>query len=119
MLVEEAKALARRWVLEEGQHLAGFCGAYVAGSVNWLPGDAELPATSDLDVHVVLEEPGSLKPGKFIYHGVLREAASTCTAGPSMLECMRESRQSQLSGGCHRWQRRDRTAGSSRPIARW
>ncbi len=48
MRVKEAKALARQWVLEEGQHLAGFYGAYVAGSVSWLTDDADLPATSDL-----------------------------------------------------------------------
>ncbi|MGN6757437.1 MAG: hypothetical protein ACTHMJ_13730, partial [Thermomicrobiales bacterium] len=42
----------------------------------WLPGDAALPATSDVDVMVVLttaDPPG--KPGKFRYGGVLLEVS--------------------------------------------
>ena len=72
MLVREAKAAGRRWVLEKGRETPGCTGAYFSGSVNWLDDDAALPATSDVDVHLVLEEPGSaLKPGTFVYGGAL------------------------------------------------
>jgi len=41
-----------------------------------MAGDAEVPATSDLDVYVVLDDPGeALKPGKFIYDGALLEGS--------------------------------------------
>src|SRR5438034_10164895 len=74
MLVRQAKTVAREWVLEEGRHLPGFYGAYYAGSTNWLPDDATLPAASDLDVNVVLTGPHPPpKGGKFIYRGVLLE----------------------------------------------
>ena len=79
MLVRDARAVARRWVLEEGRRTPGFCGAYVGGSANWLPADAPIPPTSDLDVYLVLEgaegAEGAPKPGKFLYHGVLLEVS--------------------------------------------
>ena len=76
MLVGEVKALARKWVMEEGRLTPGFIGAYIAGSANYLPDDAPQPATSDLDTMVVLEDPGNaLKPGKFVYQGALLEAS--------------------------------------------
>ena len=43
MRVDAAKAIARHWVLREEAWLPGFLGAYFAGSVNWLPDDADLP----------------------------------------------------------------------------
>ena len=76
MLVKEAKAAARQWVLEQGCQTPGFAGAYFAGSVNWLTDDAAVPATSDLDVNLVVDEPGAApKPGKFVYRGVLLEVS--------------------------------------------
>lgn len=76
MLVGQAKAVARQWVLEEAGAIPGFTGAFFHGSANWLADDAPLPATSDLDVMVVLEngEPPR-KPGKFVHRGVLLDAA--------------------------------------------
>ena len=66
--------MARRWVIEEAGTLPGFAGAFYHGSANWLPDDAPLPATSDLDVMVVLADTNpSVKPGKFRYRGVLLE----------------------------------------------
>lgn len=69
-----AKAVATRWVTA---HLAGdpgFGGAYLAGSAAWLPPEAELPETSDLDVMVVTEAAEAApKLGKFQYEGVLLE----------------------------------------------
>jgi hypothetical protein len=76
MRAGDVKAAGRQWVLEQGRHTPGFVGAYFTGSVNWLPDDAPFPATSDLDIHLVLEDPGdALKPGKFVYRGVLLEAS--------------------------------------------
>jgi hypothetical protein len=51
-------------------------GAFLHGSINWLADDAELPATSDLDVMLVLagDEPAQ-KPGKFRHKGVLLEVS--------------------------------------------
>ena len=76
MLVKEAKELARRWVMEEGIHIPKVWGAFLHGSINWLPDDAAFPADSDLDIMLVLDEkdPG-LKLGKFLYHGLLLEVS--------------------------------------------
>lgn len=54
MNVGQAKALARRWAAEEAGRLPGFDGALYAGSVNWLPDDAELPPVSDIDIWMVV-----------------------------------------------------------------
>ena len=76
MLVKQAKAVARQWVVEEGSRAPGFTGAFYHGSTAWLPDDAALPATSDVDVMVVLAGPNPpVKPGKFRYRGVLLEAS--------------------------------------------
>jgi hypothetical protein len=75
--VRDAKAVARQWVIEEGSNLPGFVGAFFHGSVNWLPDGALLPATSDVDVMVVLSDATPLqKPGKFRYQGILLEISS-------------------------------------------
>lgn len=75
MLISDAKDTARRWVVEEAAVRPGFDGAYYAGSVNWLPDDAEFPATSDVDVMVVVSGADTpAKRGKFLYRGVVIEA---------------------------------------------
>lgn len=74
MRIGEAKAIARRWVLTEAIDLPGFSGAFYHGSTGWLADGAELPAASDLDIMVVLADPNPpIKPGKFVYQGVLLE----------------------------------------------
>jgi hypothetical protein len=74
--VKEAKEIARQWVVEEASRAPGFYGAFYAGSANWLSDDAVLPATSDLDLWVVLTDPKPPdKLGKFIYRGVLLEVS--------------------------------------------
>ena len=57
MLVKDAKAVARQWVIEEAGNVPGFVGAYFAGSSSWLPDDVVLPPTSDLDLNVVHGKP--------------------------------------------------------------
>ncbi len=75
MLVKEAKDAARRWVLDEASKV-GFSGAFIHGSTNWLPEAVRLPATSDVDVMVVLDDPTPpLKPGKFMYDEVLLDVS--------------------------------------------
>ena len=67
MKVEQARDAARQWVIEEASGLPGFCGAYSAGSTNWLPDDADLATTSDFDIMVVLRTrpklPGAASSG--------------------------------------------------------
>ncbi|HMN30523.1 MAG TPA: hypothetical protein PKE45_20400, partial [Caldilineaceae bacterium] len=76
MLVKEAKAIARQWVVEEGVKLPGFAGAFYHGSTTWLPDEAPLPATSDLDVMLVLATAQPpVKLGTFRYRGVLLEVS--------------------------------------------
>jgi hypothetical protein len=66
--------VARQWVAEEAGKLPGLHGAYFAGSVNWLPDEAILPRTSDLDINVVFSSPIAPKQrGKFVYGDVLLE----------------------------------------------
>ena len=76
MLVQHAKAVARQWVNAEASALPGFAGAFFHGSINWLPDEAVLPATSDLDLMVVLDaaDPPE-KPGKFFYRDVMLEVS--------------------------------------------
>jgi hypothetical protein len=69
--VKAAREIAASWVRA---HRAGSAGAYLTGSAARLPGDAELPRTSDVDVVVVTagtDAPPKL--GKFRHRGVLLE----------------------------------------------
>jgi hypothetical protein len=76
MISEQAKEIGRQWVMAEAAALPGFYGAFFHGSINDLPADAVLPATSDVDVMVVLDDPDlSARPGKFFYRGVLLEVS--------------------------------------------
>ena len=76
MIVKQARDAARRWVLEEVAGEDGFWGAFYHGSIGWLPDDAVLPATSDVDVMVVFDDAESrTKPGKFRYQGTLLEVS--------------------------------------------
>ncbi|HXX00257.1 MAG TPA: hypothetical protein VEJ00_03510, partial [Candidatus Acidoferrales bacterium] len=68
--------MARQWMVEEASGIRGFCGAYTAGSTNWLPDDADLSTASDLDIMVVLADPNQAgRRGKFIYHDTLLEVS--------------------------------------------
>lgn len=75
MLVGEAKQAAERWVRREGIKVPGLVGAFLAGSVTRLPDEALLPASSDVDITVVVKEPPRTKLGKFRYQGVLLEVS--------------------------------------------
>lgn len=76
ILIHRAKATAREWVEREAAHLPGFQGAFLHGSVTWLPDDAWMPPASDLDIMVVLADESVVPtPGKFRRDGVLLEVS--------------------------------------------
>lgn len=76
LTVEQAKNAATRWVSEVAGNWPGFEGAFLHGSITWLPDDAILPETSDVDLIVVLADDGlPPNPGKFRYDGVLLDAS--------------------------------------------
>jgi hypothetical protein len=74
--VRQAREIARQWMLDEAGRIPGFWGAYTAGSSNWLPDEANLATSSDLDIMVVLEDQDQAgRRGKFIYLGTLLEVS--------------------------------------------
>lgn len=100
MNVAQAKAIARQWVLEEGSRMPGFAGAFFHGSVNWLSVDARLPATSDIDIMLVLDPAAApCKPGKFIYRGILLEVSTLPADGFGSAEAILS--QYHLAGSFH------------------
>lgn len=74
MKVEEARKTAAKWVTQHASREAGFLGAYFSGSTVGLPGEADLPESSDIDLIVVTQttEPPP-KLGKFRYEQALLE----------------------------------------------
>jgi hypothetical protein len=77
MQIGEAKRIARDWVMREASGRPGYLGAYTAGSANWLPDAADLPAASDLDVNVVVAETGTtVERRKLLAQGVLLEIST-------------------------------------------
>ncbi|RKR93132.1 hypothetical protein BDK92_7649 [Micromonospora pisi] len=81
MRVGQAGAVAAEWVARYARDEAGYAGAYLAGSTTWLPEDAELAPTSDVDVVVLTAgDPPGVKLGKFRYHGVLLEVTHLARA---------------------------------------
>ena len=63
-------------MVARARDLPGFRGAFTHGSINGLPEDALLPATSDVDVVVVLADPDPhAKPGKLVYRNVLLDVS--------------------------------------------
>lgn len=75
MKVEEARKAAARWVDQHASREAGFLGAYFSGSTVGLPGEADLPESSDIDL-IVVTQPTEPPPklGKFRYEQALLEA---------------------------------------------
>ncbi|WP_243421063.1 hypothetical protein [Micromonospora globispora] len=64
MRVGEARAVAVDWVRERLRRDPAVQGAFFSGSTVGLPDEAVLPASSDVDVVLVRDEPG-IKLGKF------------------------------------------------------
>ena len=63
-------------MLDHADTIPGFRGAFYHGSVGWLADDATIAPSSDLDLMIVLDDPDPpVKPGKFMYRGVLLEVS--------------------------------------------
>jgi hypothetical protein len=74
--VEHVKMAAARWVSGVAASWPGFEGGFLHGSITWLPDDDTLPATSDVDLIVVLSgDQLPRNPGKFKYDGALLDAS--------------------------------------------
>lgn len=87
MRVGEAKAAAIQWVRRHAAERADFQGAFFTGSTAGLPPDAPLPPASDVDVALILAGTRApLKPGKFVYEGVLIEATYLAAADFAVAE---------------------------------
>lgn len=76
MTVKQAREAARQWMFQEGSGIPGFCGAYTAGSTNWLHEDSDLSTQSDLDIMVVVADQNQAgRRGKFIFSNTLLEVS--------------------------------------------
>jgi hypothetical protein len=81
MTVHHAREAAREWIIEHASAIPGFCGAYTAGSTNWVSGDTELPPFSDMDVMVVVADPNHAgKRQKLRYHDAILEVSYLANA---------------------------------------
>lgn len=63
MQVQQARAAARDWVTTTAASWPWVTGAYFTGSVLGLADDEEIPATSDIDVLLVVRPDAPPKPG--------------------------------------------------------
>jgi hypothetical protein len=76
MKIGFAREAASAWIADHAGREDGFRGAYFSGSTIGLPDDAELPASSDIDVMIVTaQDAPPLKPGKFLHRGALLEVS--------------------------------------------
>lgn len=68
-----ARQAAAHWVKTTGQHVSNFTGAWLAGSVAWLPDHQLVPPWSDVDVMVVIDGTTPPKIGKLRHRNILLE----------------------------------------------
>lgn len=74
MRIGDARAIAVEWVRQHASGRPDFRGAFFSGSTAAMAPEAELPASSDVDVVVVLAGASAPpKPGKLLLRGVLIE----------------------------------------------
>ncbi len=99
MLVHEAKAIARDWVMANANRFPGFTGAFFHGSINWLAADDSLPPGSDVDVMLVLDAPPAVKVGKFRHAGLLLEISHI--AAGELASAEQILRTAHLAGSFH------------------
>ena len=70
--IEEARGHACGWLEQNSVQLAGFVGAYLAGSTAWADRKAEFRTGSDVDLFVVVNGPDLPKNvGKTLRNGVI------------------------------------------------
>lgn len=99
MNVLEAKTLAEQWIHDNISHEPGFRGAFYHGSINWMADDEQVPATSDVDLMVVYDEPPPVKLGKFRQDGVMLEVSYLPSSEVQSAEDV--LRTSHLAGSFH------------------
>jgi len=75
MKVRDARVIAKEWIGQESVKWDGFQGAVFHGSINWLSDDANISASSDVDMLIVVDVPPRQLPGKRIYRNLLLEAS--------------------------------------------
>lgn len=69
---KEFVSAARDWVVTEGLQIPRFCGAFLHGSILEKEEEALIPASSDVDLVVVLDDVDPpLKPGKLVHRDAL------------------------------------------------
>jgi hypothetical protein len=74
MRLGSVRNAAAEWVMQHASRESGFQGAYFSGSTIGLPDDAQMSATSDIDIVVVTAQAEPpIKLGKFIYRNTLME----------------------------------------------
>ncbi|MFF2889395.1 hypothetical protein [Paenibacillus sp. NPDC057967] len=74
MKVKDARKAAAEWIQAHAAPEEWFRGAYFSGSTIDMPDDAELPASSDVDIVVVTaEDEPPVKPGKLVFQDALIE----------------------------------------------
>ncbi|MBN1867041.1 hypothetical protein JW916_07080 [Candidatus Sumerlaeota bacterium] len=78
MKVREAKQAACKWIEENAASYPGYKGAIIAGSANAMDPEAEWPATSDVDLWLMVENPKATpRQKKILFEGVIVEAVPT------------------------------------------
>ena len=77
MRVRDVRNIARQWVLKEADTLPGFQGAFLTGSITTAPDDdAIFPASSDVDVKIVLDAPPDTGgPQKVVVSGAILDVS--------------------------------------------
>jgi hypothetical protein len=69
--VQQARAITETWVREEFSAAPGFQGAFLHGSMAWLPAEKAFSQSSDVDIIVVFSNPPPVKLGKLWHRGIL------------------------------------------------
>lgn len=81
MLIAAAREIARQWVYDNAASRHDFAGAFFAGSTGESAADAALPATSDVDIVVVVDSDiAPPKLGKVTVSGIVLEVTFAALA---------------------------------------
>jgi hypothetical protein len=76
VIAREAREIARQWVGAEAGREPRCSGAFLHGSITWLPDGAGIPPASDVDVILVLDDPDPPpKPGKIRHESLLLDVS--------------------------------------------
>lgn len=79
--IRRARDLAGEWITDEVHDIAGFHGAFLAGSAIWLPPEDTVVPASDVDVTIVLDtDRPPDKIGKFRYRDIMLDVSYMAAA---------------------------------------